>query len=86
MTNEEKLLLFNKLDKIGDDITGMKIVAVMQESNLKAHMKRSDSLEIHVSLLEEQFVKIQSRFLKMDGAVKLVGFLGLLAGIWKATH
>jgi hypothetical protein len=78
--------IFQKLDKIAEDITDIKVTIAKQEVNIAEHMKRSDAIELHGSILEEQFKKMQKRFFMIDGAVKFIGFLAILAAIWEVIR
>lgn len=64
----------NRLDNIEK-------VLVKQEENLKEHMRRSDSLETLVQQNEAKLVPIQRHINRVDGALKLIGLVGILIGI-----
>jgi hypothetical protein len=57
-------------------------VLLAQEINLKEHMKRSDNLEEMVKIIQEKELKPLSKHVSMvEGALKLVGILGIVATI-----
>lgn len=61
--------IIEKLDRIDSKIQDVEKVLVKQEANLDEHMKRSDTLEKHVNLLEEQVKPV----LQGLNAVKITG-------------
>jgi hypothetical protein len=63
-----------KLDKIVSDVGEIKVVQAAQHVTLQEHMKRSDALEQIV-------LPLQTKMNYAEGALKLIGFLSILAGI-----
>lgn len=57
-------------------------VLIVQEQNLKEHMKRSDSLETIIDHLKEKDVKPLTKHVNMvEGALKLVGILSVIVSL-----
>ena len=75
--------LEEKLDKIADDISDMKVVQASQAVDLKYHIKRTDQIE-------NSLVPLMEKKLQLDGIFKLMGMvgsgLGLLIGAIKAAE
>ena len=53
MSKEQLTRLENKIDKLDDRLDGVEKILVLQEANLKLHMKRSDQLETLILKKEE---------------------------------
>lgn len=73
----------SKLNKIADDIVDIKVILAKQETTLETHIKRSDQLEEHFDLLQNEFKQIHEKHIKIDGIVKFIGFLGIIASVLK---
>jgi len=57
-------------------------VLIIQEQNLKDHMKRSDHLEEIVQQMKDQDISQLRRHVNMvEGALKFIGLLGVLVSI-----
>lgn len=76
----------NKLDKISEDVSDIKVILARQEVSLQVHIKRSDTLEKHVELLEGEFKEVQKRHLRFDGILKLISVMAMIATIFKAVE
>jgi len=66
--------LDTKLDKIVDRLGSVDVTLAQQHESLKTHIRRTE-------LLEEAVAPIEKHVDMMSGALKLVGILGLIAGI-----
>lgn len=75
--------IYHKVEKLSDDMSDMKVVAGKQESNLVEHMRRSDLLEENIEILRESIVPVQKHVDMVSGALKLIGFVGIAAGVVK---
>lgn len=71
----------NKLDKIAEDITEIKVTLGKQEENLKEHMRRSLANEAAVEILKEELKPIKTHVDHVNGAIKFIALLGLFASI-----
>lgn len=74
MNDDFTTKVYVKLEEISKDMTELKITSAKQEVNLQEHMKRSD-------MLEAKMVPIEQHVSKVDGALKLIGFIGIISGI-----
>lgn len=68
-----------KLSRIEEDISEIKHTLRDQHASLEAHMRRSDALEAQVKPMQDLMVELR-------GVVKLVKFIGILAGIAEAIR
>lgn len=84
-----------KLDKIESGLLELNITLVEQGKDLKYHIKRSDQADAAIKLLSEELeageerinVKIEpiQRHVHMvEGIMKFIGLIALLAGIYQA--
>lgn len=80
---EKKLDGFiNDTDKRLDAIEKVEII---QDQNLREHMRRSEHLETIVSALQEKEIKpIRKHVNMVEGGLKLLGILALVATLLKA--
>jgi len=83
MSDDNKL--YQKVEKIAEDITVLKVIAAKQEQNLlrntedlKLHMKRSDKLEEQVDLYKSA---ISAELAPLQDHVKYVGYSFKVIGI-----
>lgn len=61
-------------------------VLVAQEVNLKEHMRRSDNLEKLINIINENEIKPLRKHVSMvEGALKLLGVLSILASLFGAV-
>lgn len=67
-----------KLDKVADRLTSIDVTLGRQEEQLAYHIKRTD-------MLEEQLAPVKTHVAMVNGALKLVGILGVLGAIIEAT-
>ena len=64
----------NKIDKLDDGVSELKVVAAGNLESLKAHMQRT-------LLLEQIVLPIEKKYQQVIGIGKFVGFVALVAGI-----
>jgi len=86
MDDLKKLLekMDEKLDKVSTDITDIKVVQSAQASDLKHHIFRTDLAERHITALEAGIKPIEKHVSQLNGVLKLLGIIGIFAGIAKA--
>lgn len=72
--------LFNKLESIDKNVDQINIILAVQAEQLATHIKRSDNLEKYVNLLEQDLSSIKQKVNYVDGFVKIIVTLGILAG------
>ena len=64
------------------NLVNIEKVLVVQEQNLKTHIKRSDKLEELVGMIKEKDIKPLRRHVQMmEGGLKVIGFSGILVSI-----
>jgi len=66
----------DKLDKIADDITAIKVTLAVNTASLEEHVKRTN-------LLEDSLKPIHGHITRVEGAVKLVVALSAIAAFLK---
>ena len=64
----------NRLDKIQDDLTDIKVTLARNTDSLEHHIERTDSLQTIVEY-------VQRHVHKVEGAMKLLGVISLVVGI-----
>ena len=67
----------SRLDKVDSRLNEIDKTIVKQEVNLSLHMKRSDELEKHVKLLEDQFKPVRKHVDNITFLVNTVKWVGL---------
>jgi cob(I)alamin adenosyltransferase len=73
-----------KLDKIVEDISEIKVTLAGQAADIKYHIKRTDLAEEHLRKLEDELKPVQKHVEQLNGILKAVGGLAVLASIIKA--
>lgn len=68
----------DKLDKISENITEMKIIQAKHEENLKNHMHRSELLEERTDILFSELEPIKEHLAQMKGMNRLLTGLAAL--------
>ncbi len=66
--------IHEKLDKVVDSISEINVTLARQAVSLEEHIKRSN-------MLEAKMVPVERHVAMVNGALKFVGLLGVLAGI-----
>ncbi len=70
-----------KVDKLDDRLDSAEKVAIKQESNLEAHMRRSDLLEASQNDLKEAVKPLLKVYTVAWGITKIVLAIGVVVGI-----
>lgn len=70
--------LFDRQEKILDEIGHIKIVLTKQELNLSEHMRRTQLAEENIELLREELKPIQNHVKTVDIVIKLAGGISAL--------
>lgn len=70
-----------KIDKLDERLDSAEKVAIKQEANLEAHMKRSDLLEKSQEDLKEAVKPILKVYTVAWGITKIIGSIGVVVGI-----
>lgn len=81
MDEEIKTQLFEKMDKISDNIVEIKITLAKQEENIAHHVKRTDLLEDKVDLLKEDILKSKGVKDFLVFIAKIGSFFAALVGV-----
>jgi len=75
----------NKLDRIDARLNSIDVTLVAQHVSLKDHIRRTE-------ILENEVKPIQKHVAMVNGALKFIGLLGILAGVlevgikWLGSH
>jgi hypothetical protein len=70
-----------KLEKIADDQSKIKIVQVEQAADLKYHIARTDAAEYRIETIEERLVPVFELKSRIDGGFLLLGKIGTGLGL-----
>lgn len=74
--------IFEKVEKISDDVVDIKIIAAKHDENLKEHMRRTSALENMYQHLDESRIQpLETSINKIKGIYGFIVFLSLLATI-----
>lgn len=79
--------VFDKLDKLDEDLTDLKIIAAKQHASLDEHMRRTLANEEAVSILKEELkpvIKSVETFKILGKAVLFITGSSTLLGLAKA--
>lgn len=78
--------LYNKQEKMSDDMSDIKVILGKQEENIAHHIKRTDLLEESISLLKDELTPVKQHVHRVEGALKLLGTIGVLATVGKFLY
>lgn len=81
MNKEEKIRLFDAVEKINDRLNALDIIATKQEINLSEHMKRTALAEESIGLLREEMKPIQKHVYYIEAVFKALGVASILASL-----
>lgn len=77
MNNER---IYEVLDKIGEDISELKITAAKQEENLKEHIRRTDIAEENLELIRKEIQPLKEHVIVINGVLKIIGAISIIIG------
>jgi hypothetical protein len=82
MSDELIPKIFEKLEKISEDMGDLKVTSAKQQISLDEHIKRSNMLEDLVNHLDENKIQpIEKDLNQIKGIYKFIVFLSVLATI-----
>lgn len=83
MTRDSDLLdkMYDKQDKILEDIGEIKVTLAAQHESLKAHMKRTALNEENIKMLREEVKPLSKHMNMINGIAKFITLLGVIVGI-----
>lgn len=86
MTKKQQEAVLFKIETIHKEfdqrLDAIEKVLILQEENLRTHMKRSDNLEKLVDKLRDEDIKPLTKHVSMiEGALKLLGVISLITGM-----
>lgn len=82
-TNDPTERILDKLDKIDDRLNDIDKTLVKNTASLEEHMRRTDLLEKAQSDLQIQIKPLMNVHTTVITIAKIVGFIGIVAGILK---
>lgn len=65
----------NKLDVVLEKVNAIQTTVAVQTEVLAEHQRRSLAAENYLGVLEKRTEALERRFLKVDGALRLVGYV-----------
>lgn len=72
-----------KLDKLDERLDGIDKILIKQEINLQQHMKRSESIEKHVDILEGKVLPVIEHVSNIKFLINIIKFVGIpTAVLW----
>lgn len=79
MSDELLEKIYNKVEKIAEDVGELKITSAVHEETLRVHVKRSDTLEaLYIDLQEKEIEPIKKDINQIKGGYKLIMLLGTI--------
>lgn len=76
--------LYDKQDKMSEDLTEVKVILAKQEENIRIHIHRTNLLEENTEMLRASMKPLEAHVNMVGGALKFLGVLGIFASITKA--
>ena len=77
MNNER---IYEVLDKIGDDLSSMKITIAKQEENLKEHIRRTELAEENLEMLRGEIQPLKEHVIAINSILKGIGVVSVIIG------
>jgi hypothetical protein len=77
MNNER---LYELLDKIGEDISELKITAAKQEENIKEHIRRTELAEENLEIIRKEIQPLKEHVIAINGVLKIIGVISIIIG------
>lgn len=79
-----------KLDKVAEDVTGIKLVQVEQAADIKYHIRRTDLSEKRIEILHGELTPVKKHVEFVNTVFKIIGAfctgLGVVFGAIKAAE
>lgn len=69
-----------KLDKIAEDISGIKVSQISMAKDLEIHIYRTDLAEKRIEQVAKQLQPVQEHVALVNNGLKLLGGLAILTG------
>lgn len=73
--------IYEKQEKMAEDLTDMKVILAKQEENIRIHIYRTSLAEENIKMLREQLKPVENHVKMVNGALKFLGVLSLVVGI-----
>lgn len=82
MSDELIPKIFEKVEKIADDVGSLKVTSAVHEETLRIHVKRSTMVEeLYNTMKKEDIEPLKADMAQIKGIYKFVIFLSVLATI-----
>lgn len=78
MSDDPIVRIENKIDKLSDRMSSIDVTLAAQHVSLKDHIRRT-------SLLEGAVIPMQAHVSRVEGAIKFIGFISVLAVIFETA-
>jgi len=78
--------LIEKIEKVVESIHSIDKTLAAQEVQLTEHIRRTQAAEDNIELLRKELKPVQEHVARMDGALRFLGILSLVAGVAAAIH
>ena len=72
--------LYEILDKIGEDVSELKITSAKQEENIKEHMRRTELAEENLKMLRTEIEPLKQHVIAINGVLKIIGVISVVTG------
>lgn len=73
--------MYERQEKMSEDINEIKVILGKQEEHLKQHILRTELAEENIALLREQIQPIEKHVQMVSGVLKFLGLISVLVGI-----
>ena len=73
--------LEGKLDRLDEHLSRIDVTLAVQAEQLATHIKRTELAEENLDLLRKELKPVQSHVLRVEGGLKLLGIISVIAAI-----
>ena len=77
--------LYEKQEKLADDMAGVKIILAKQEENIRYHILRTEQNEFSIDALRKEMDPVEGHVKAIQTVLKLFGLAGIGATLVSAT-
>lgn len=76
--------IYDKQEKISEDMGEVKVTLARQEENIRTHIRRTELAEMNIESLRKEIEPVKTHVKMIQGALKFIGLAGVGATMLSA--
>jgi hypothetical protein len=72
--------LYELLDRIGEDLSELKITVAKQEENIKEHIRRTEIAEQNLEIIHNEIRPLKEHVIVINAVLKGIGVISVIIG------